>query len=93
MGGSEAIAAGFADGLLSSDAVAEDEQPQASALRRLDAALAKSGMPRSERRRLCNQLFAKPGAGDEGMPRAAETEADGLSALRVLAAQMSLFRA
>ena len=50
----EAIASGFADGEFAApdDAPKSKEQTQITSLKRLDAALAKSGMPRTERRAL-----------------------------------------
>ena len=58
--GTEAIAAGLADGLLEPDAVTEDEQAgaqtSANAVRRIDATLARAGMPRSERRSLLGEV-------------------------------------
>lgn len=55
--GEQAVAEGLADGFLAADAVAEDktkaeELRGVNATRRVDALLAKSGMPRSERRAL-----------------------------------------
>ncbi|MFL1495054.1 head maturation protease, ClpP-related [Pseudomonas antarctica] len=67
LGGSTALEKGFATGLISSAEVKEatdDSQAQAQAARKLDAALAKSGMPRSERRKLISEIKT-------GMPSAA----------------------
>lgn len=70
---SDAIAKGFADGLLAADEINDgDESPQA-AIRKLDAALAKAEMPRSERRKLISTLTGSmPGATSDpnGMPSA-----------------------
>ncbi|MEX9950448.1 head maturation protease, ClpP-related [Providencia alcalifaciens] len=56
IGASDAIEKGFADRLLAVDAVDDgDESPQA-AIRKLDALLAKSNTPRSERRKLISAL-------------------------------------
>lgn len=70
---SDAIAKGFADGLLAADEINDgDESPQA-AIRKLDAALAKAEMPRSERRKLISALSGSmPGATSDpnGMPSA-----------------------
>jgi len=62
--------------LLASDKVLHDNPDSASAAARLDRALAQSGMPRSERRKLLNEVKAgKPNAtGSEDMPRAVDTE-------------------
>lgn len=65
--GKRALELGLATGLLSATEVTEretEETGQANALKAMDAALAKAGMPRSERR----ELFA---TFKSGMPRAA----------------------
>lgn len=56
--GNEAVAHGFADALMPADQLHEDEtEPaHARALRRIEAALACQGIPRSERRSLLKQL-------------------------------------
>lgn len=77
IGGSEAVAKGFADGLLSADEIADDDDSPAAALRKLDALLAKTNTPRSERRKLLKALSgSKPGAAatPEGTPSAATIE-------------------
>lgn len=56
MGGADAIAKGFADELLPSDQISNDEKATASAVRRLEAALRASGMPRSEAQRLIHEF-------------------------------------
>lgn len=93
LGGSDAVAQGFADGLLPSDAVAQGDESTPSALRRLDNALAQAKMPRSERRELIKEIAAMPRAGGEGTPSAAASEALGLDTLRLAAARLSLLRA
>lgn len=95
IGGAEAVEKGFADGLLASDDVKEEKGASASALRRLDNALAEGKkLPRAERRQLIKELAAMPSASAEGTPRAAEGEADeGLDYLRLAAARLSLLRA
>ncbi len=65
--GKRAVELGLATGLLSADEVTQresDETAQSNALKAMDMALAKGGMPRSERR----ELFA---SFKSGMPRAA----------------------
>lgn len=63
IGGSDAVEKGFADRLLSADEIADDNDSPAAALRKLDALLAKTDTPRSERRRLLKALTGgKPGA-------------------------------
>lgn len=59
--GDQAVAAGLADGYLPADAVAEDKTKAEAArspkaINRVDAMLAKSGMPRSERRALLAEV-------------------------------------
>lgn len=78
IGGQQAVDQGFADDLLSSDQVAEGDDTSKnarSALYKLDAALARAGVPRSERKELLRE-YAKgmPSADldENGMPRAAE---------------------
>ncbi|KIU31117.1 head maturation protease, ClpP-related [Atlantibacter hermannii] len=63
IGGSDAVEKGFADRLLSADEIADDNDSPAAALRKLDALLAKTDTPRSERRKLLKALTgSKPGA-------------------------------
>ena len=67
MNGANALEKGFATGLISAAEVKEapdDQQAQAHAARKMDAALAKSGMTRSERRKLISEIKT-------GMPSAA----------------------
>lgn len=74
--GNDAVEQGFADELLASDKVLHDTGDSASAAARLDRALAQAGMPRSERRKLLNEVkVGKPSATDsEDMPRAVDSE-------------------
>ncbi|MBW9463233.1 Clp protease ClpP [Kluyvera sp. EC_51] len=77
IGGSEAVEKGFADSLLSADEIADDDDSPAAALRKLDALLAKTNTPRSERRKLLKALSgSKPGAAasPEGTPSATTIE-------------------
>jgi ATP-dependent Clp protease protease subunit len=63
IGGSDAIENGFADELLPSDQVEQKEgKAAASAVRRIEAALRASGMPKSEAMKLISEF--KSGAGD-----------------------------
>jgi ATP-dependent Clp protease protease subunit len=93
--GSAAVDEGWADSLLPSDAVRENKAATRSerpAAYQLDVALAKAGMPRSERRALLQDYKAsKPSAADrtdtpravgDDTPRAVETDAALLSALQ-----------
>lgn len=75
IGGSDAVAKGLADSLLSADAVSDGDESSAAALRKLDALLAKTNTPRSERRKLIKALTGNtPGAvtDPDGKPGAAE---------------------
>lgn len=77
IGGSDAVEKGFADSLLSADEIADDDDSPAAALRKLDALLAKTNTPRSERRKLLKALSgSKPGAAatPEGTPSATTIE-------------------
>lgn len=75
IGGSDAVEKGFADRLLAADEIADGDDSPAAALRKLDAMLAKTDTPRSERRKLLKALtVGKPGAAatPEGMPGATD---------------------
>lgn len=54
--GQDAVDQGFADALLDADQIREGQTEQARAAAILDVALAKAGMPRSERRKLLNEV-------------------------------------
>lgn len=79
LGGSAAIEAGLADGLLPSEQITESTQargPQIAA-RRLDVVLARAGMPRSERRALIAEIKSgTPCAAGAGTPSAADSMAE-----------------
>ena len=66
IGGSDAVVKGLADSLLSADAVRDGDDSPSAALRKLDALLAKTNTPRSERRKLIKALAG-------GMPGAVTT--------------------
>lgn len=75
IGGSDAVEKGFADRLLAADEISDGDDSPAAALRKLDAMLAKTDAPRSERRKLLKALTgSKPGAAanPEGMPGATD---------------------
>ena len=75
IGGSDAVAKGLADSLLSADAVIDGDESPGAALRKLDALLAKTNTPRAERRKLIKALSGgMPGAvtTNDGTPGAAE---------------------
>nr|WP_310615842.1 head maturation protease, ClpP-related [Pantoea cypripedii] len=65
IGGSDSITKGLADSLLSSDEITSDEESPSAAIRKIDAFLAKGGMPRSERRKHLKALGGMPGATPE----------------------------
>lgn len=65
MTGADAVEKGFADALLTSDEVTKDKEKSASAKYRIDKALAKQGVPRSERRALYKELTGTQNAADE----------------------------
>jgi ATP-dependent Clp protease, protease subunit len=76
---SEAKALGMADAIVDQPEQAENGSARADvgARRRLDAILAKSGLPRSERRELLREAVGKPGAAEPHKPGAVD---DGLMA-------------
>lgn len=74
LSGKEAIDLGFADTLMGGDEVKIDdsENPQVnSALKKIDVALARDGVSRSERRDIIKKITSTPGAA-EATPRASE---------------------
>lgn len=92
IGGSEAVDKGFADSLLSADEIAADDESPSAALRKLDALLAKTNTPRSERRKLIKALAGgmsgaatttdgTPGAADDIKPETLSSLENALSAL------------
>ncbi|EKK8343170.1 Clp protease ClpP [Salmonella enterica] len=92
IGGSDAVAKGLADSLLSADAVSDGDESPAAALRKLDALLAKTNTPRSERRKLIKALTGntpgavtdpdgKPGATEEIKPEIINSLENALAAL------------
>lgn len=86
IGGSDAVKKGLADSLLSADTVSDGDDSPSSALRKLDALLAKTNTPRSERRKLIKALTGNtPGAvtDPDGMPRATQPNPEILAELDV----------
>ncbi|EBA4571178.1 TPA_asm: Clp protease ClpP [Salmonella enterica subsp. enterica serovar Mbandaka] len=92
IGGSDAVEKGLADSLLSADAVSDGDESPAAALRKLDALLAKTNTPRSERRKLIKALTGntpgavtdpdgKPGATEEIKPEIINSLENALAAL------------
>lgn len=88
IGGSEAVELGYADSVIdfkSDDS--EEGSTQASSVRKLELALAKAGMPRTERRKLINEFKAStPGAADNGTPGATGRDTHDAVALKETAA-------
>jgi hypothetical protein len=97
LGGSAAVEQGFAHELLASDETKQRSNalsPAQIAARRLDVVLAKSGMPRSERRQLMQDL--KNGTRDAaapGMPGATAEQAQQAAALTALEAALDRLKA
>mgnify|MGYP001453106066 CR=1 FL=1 len=77
--GSQAVDQGFADALLPSDQVAEDAKAAADmapvlAMRQVDVALARQGMPRAKRRDLIREIKSgTPGAAASATPSAGDS--------------------
>ena len=96
IGGTRAVEDGFADELLPSDQVEQKGgKASASAVRRLEAALRASGMPKSEAMRLISELKTSAGASAgavEGDPDGGDGEGDPAEATEaaVLAALQSI---
>ncbi|ANN78916.1 head maturation protease, ClpP-related [Bordetella flabilis] len=86
IGGNDAVDRGFADSLLDTEEIQESSSTRAqahAAARRLDVALAKAGMPRTERRKLLQEIKS-------GMPGATETGTrDAANPAAALAAPMA----
>ncbi|MDP2141289.1 MAG: Clp protease ClpP [Gammaproteobacteria bacterium] len=78
IGGKEAVDKGWADALLESDAVKEEPAAEADrnvTMRRMDAALARAGIPRSERKSLTNEIKSSMlSAAGGGTPSADTTD-------------------
>lgn len=70
MSASEAVSLGFASGTFEAPKGEQSARADLSARRRLDATLAKGGMPRSERRRLLREAAGTLDAADHDTPRA-----------------------
>jgi ATP-dependent Clp protease protease subunit len=78
IGGKDAVDLGWADDLLASDSIkksASNRNEKTIAARRLDAAMARSGIPRSERKSMMNNFKdSMRDATDLGMPSATKTD-------------------
>lgn len=98
IGGSDAVEQGFADALLASDQVEKSGgKAQASAVRRIEAALRASGLPKSDAMRLISDLKSSagdPAGGGEGDPtERAAANTDALSDTAALAAALTTIHA
>ncbi len=94
IGGQAAIDDGFADDFLPSDQVKKgDGKASASAVRRIEAALRSSGMPKSEAMRLISEFKSSagdPAGGGEGDPtERVALASDSLSSAAALAASLT----
>lgn len=95
IGGEAAVDQGFADALLASDAVAENKKSASLtfAQRQMDAALARGGMSRKERRELMASFkSATHNAGGDGEPSATGTSTSSaalLEEIRALASKIN----
>lgn len=91
IGGSAAVEQGFADELLPSDQVGKGQgSASASAVRRIEAGLRASGMPKSEAMRLISEIKSSagdPAGGGEGDPTG-RVDPGSLSATAALAASL-----
>jgi len=77
IGGRDAVDSGWAEAFLDSDAVEEDSAQNGyrMAAKAVDVALAKAGMPRTQRRELVNELKSStPSAAGGGTPSATATD-------------------
>lgn len=100
LSGEDAIAKKFADALLPADAAQRDAKEKgterARALSRADAAMAKAGLTRAERRDILQELTSKPRAADDepATPRAGNPAViDGDVGLSLALARLKLLRA
>lgn len=94
IGGDAAIEGGFADELLASDQVQKGAgKASASAVRRIEAGLRASGMPKSEAMRLISEIKSSagdPAGGGEGDPTGrVEPALDSFSSTAALAASLT----
>lgn len=82
IGGADSVELGYADAVIDYTAKDDGGNASASALRKMDLALAKAGIPRSERRTLINELkTSTPGAVGDGTPSAANNGTQDAAAL------------
>lgn len=82
LSGETSVELGFAKALIGDDQTEKKKEPEhAKAMRKMDVALAKAGMPRSERRELLKEITSTPCAA-EVTPRADETFCQALKDLK-----------
>jgi ATP-dependent Clp protease protease subunit len=75
--GKDAVEEGFADNYLDSDELGVEEDPKNSysaSIKKVDLALARQGMPRTERRKLLKDISGTPSAADDTTPGAGKKE-------------------
>lgn len=87
LSGKDAVEMGFAKDYLSSDKIKKDTKDEVTALRRIDVALAKDGVPRSERRALIKELTGKQDAASQDAKPCASTDIN--EALNALLAKIN----
>ncbi|OHV13003.1 head maturation protease, ClpP-related [Kushneria phosphatilytica] len=97
IGGREAVDSGWADTFLESDRIEEEggnaRNDYRMAARKMDIAMAKAGITRSERRSLMQTYKSgTPSAADSGTPSATDTEADMASAYEGFAQAFARFQ-
>lgn len=98
LGGAQSVELGLADSVIDYEAVEGEANAQASSIRKMDVALARAGMSRSERRTLMSEFkTSMPGATGVGKPGATNNPAGSdaglnlqLGGLTSLAANLSL---
>lgn len=90
--GQKAIEEGFADQLLDADVKeGSSARNQSPALYRVEAALARQGLPRSERRRIMKEITeGTPGAASDVMPSADTVAVDDSNPLSIALARLKL---
>lgn len=74
MTGEEAVENGFADSFIKSDEITEDEEKVNSVKHRIDIALARQGVPRSERRAMFKEFTGTQNAADNATQNAGELD-------------------
>lgn len=94
LSGQKAVDMGFADAFLPTDPIKNVTGGEKPLAYQVEEALQGQGWSRAKSRRALKELRGMPGAASNVTPRADESETDdGLDALRIAAARMSLLRA